>query len=188
MKPFTLFRFLKRWLAASALCGTILTASAHDPLDISSRVIVQDDSIEITSIAGLDVARAAFAKAGLSPTAIALSLKERGPDALIVQPAELASQIFAAEHDGRPLACTQVYSRAEGMEVEVKLTFPRPESGGVTVRAVYFETISTAKPGSLIVLSDHGRALGAMLLSPVQKQLRFVLPPKRTTSDPSPAR
>ena len=158
------------WLLA------ISSARAHDPFDLSSRMTVADDRIELTVTMGLDGVRLLLADAGFTQEQITTTARATGPDAIIVQPATLASRFFLLKSGEEALSATGVASLSEGMEVIFTLIYPRPTAGVLEIRAVCYEAIAGLRTGSLIVYDESMAQLGAALLSAGNAQLAVSLP------------
>lgn len=151
-------------------------AWAHEPFDLSSRLMVHADRLELISTMGQDGVRSLLAGAGLSPEEIAHSLKARGPEAIVDLPATLAPRLFLLKIDGEPLIAKSFTSRSEGVEIILTLIYPRPVAGNLEVRAACYETIPGLRKGMLFVHDESAGRLGAALLSPARAFLALSLP------------
>jgi hypothetical protein len=174
-------RFFRIFLGA--LFGWLLLsaprASAHDPFDVSSRITVYGDRIELSSTLGADAAREFLQAAGFTAEEIAGRLKARGPETIINYSLSLAPRFFELKKDGAPVAATRMTSRSEGMEIFLTVSFARPAAGTLEVRASCYETIAGLKAGVLIVDDEAGEPLGAAKLSRAKPNLTVQVGPLR---------
>jgi hypothetical protein len=152
------------WLAASR-------AAAHEPFDLSSRITIFDDRLELVSTLGSDGMRQLLSAAGLSPDEIADNLKARGPDVPVEYPRTFASRFFELKNNGEPLIAKNVRCVSEGVEIILTLTFPRPVAGTLEVRATCYEAIPGLRKGVLTIHDESVGQLGAAMLSPARVQL-----------------
>lgn len=180
---------VRLFLSSLACLLAGLGAQAHDPFDISSRLMVYENRMELTSTLGADGMRQFLSGAGFSPEEIANHLKARGPEGLADHPTSLALRFFRLKNEGGLLLAKRVTSLSEGMEIIVTLTYPRPAAGPLEIQAVCYETIPGLQKGILIVEDESTGSLGAALLSPAKIHLTVSLPAssqetKITTSAP----
>jgi hypothetical protein len=176
INEFPLRRAARVFLGLLVWLSAISSARAHDPFDLSSRMTIASDRIELTVTMGLDGVRLLLADAGFTQEEITTTARATGPDAIIVQPATLASRFFLLKGGEEALPATGVVSLSEGMEVIFTLTYPRPTAGVLEIRAVCYETIAGLRTGSLIVYDESMAQLGAALLSAGNAQLAVSLP------------
>lgn len=162
------------YLVVGLLAAT--RARAHEPFDVSTRVMIYRDRMELSSILGASAARHLFSAAGLSPEEITESLASRGPDAFVTHPATLGARFFHLRKDDQPVVLERVTSVSEGMEIIITLTFPRPSAGSLEFRAVCYETIPELGHGVLIVEDEAAGRLGSALLSTARTALVVQLP------------
>lgn len=180
----TFVRFIRCGLAVSAWLAAAVAVFAHDPFDISSRLIVYADRLEMKSTLGADAARRVLASAGLSPQEISNSLRALDPDHVVPHPLAVADHAFELSHDRARLRAQQVTTRSEGMEVVFTITYTRPASGPLGVTATAYSRVPDLRTGSLIVLLDPDKTLGGALLSAKQPTLNVTLPAVVTPSAP----
>jgi hypothetical protein len=157
-------------------CFVATLAYAHGPFDLTSRMIVHPDRIEITSTVGLDAARILLARAGLSPEQVSNTLQALGPDTSLDQPLKLADQLFRLQHAGKPLAASRIMSQSEGMELVLILFYPRPQEGTIEIHADAYLHVAELKPGSFMALAEPRASLGGTLLSKENQKLTLSLP------------
>ncbi len=192
MSIFAVRRFADMFIRGTAclLLASIVSAvfsvaaHAHEPFDFSSRAVVDNDRIEITSTMGNDAARQFFTAAGYSPSRIAEVLRALGPDTVVEHDAAVANHFYELRHDGQPLPARSVTSRSEGMEIIVVLTYPRPAAGVLDLRATGYDGNAKLQSGSLLVTTADRKPLGSCLLSAERTALQVRLPPVDATETP----
>jgi hypothetical protein len=170
------YRFVLGALVAQCSVSTIHQANAHEPLDISSRITVYRDRIELTSTLGVDAARQLLTVAGVSSDAIAQSLRGLHPDLVVEHATTVALHLFQLAHDGDALAATRVTSQAEGMEILFTLVYPRPAGGRLEALAVCYETIPDLRRGSLMIVDETAGNIGAVMLWRENQHAGVMLP------------
>jgi len=106
-----------------------LGARAHDPFDISSRMTVYENRIELISTMGSDAMRQLLTAAGRTPEEIVNSLRSSGPEITVVQPITVAARFFQLKNTGSVMVAKSVASRSEGMEIFLTVIYSRPASG-----------------------------------------------------------
>lgn len=153
-----------------------LGAHAHDPFDISSRLIAYENRLELTSTLGTDGMRHLLSGTGLSQEEIANSLKARGPEGLVEHPPAFAPRFFLLKNGGELLIARRITSLSEGAEIIVTLTYPRPAAGSLEIQAACYETIPGLQKGILIAEDESAGSLGAALLSTAKTSLVVSLP------------
>jgi hypothetical protein len=162
----------------------LLTASgawAHDPFDCSSRLIVQDDRIEIEVTMGLDGARQILAAGGLLPRDVAEAVRPRGPHAILELSATLAAHFFEINCGADKLIARNVTELSEGREVIFTLTYPRPAAGTLKLRANYYDAVTDLRTGSFVAYDEKANQLGAALLSRAGVNANVLLPTPEAT-------
>jgi hypothetical protein len=177
-------RLVRRGLALSAWFAAAVAVFAHDPFDISSRLVVYADRLEMKSTLGADAARQLLARAGLTPQEISNSLRALDPDHVVAQPIAVADQAFELSHDRTRLPAQKVTTRSEGMEVVFTITYTRPEGGPLEILAAAYSRVPELRTGSLIVLLDPDKTLAGALLSSKQPALQVTLPSLTATGGP----
>lgn len=158
---------------------TCFRAAAHEPFDVSTRVTVYADRIEVVSTLGAEGARHFLNAAGVVEEKITESLKARGPESPVVQSKAIAAKFFQVRQGNQMLDTRAISTLSEGMEVLVTLVYPRPASGALTLRATCYETAPRLRHGAVFVCASDGGQLGAALLSAKRKELSFQLPAPR---------
>lgn len=170
--PGFLFAALACWLAAPR-------AAAHEPFDISSRITIYHDRLELASTLGADGMRGLLSSAGTSPEKIAESLRSLGPDKPVTHPPKLAQHFFQLTSNGEPLAATRVSSVSEGAEILLTVIFPRPAAGAFVARATCYDNIPGLNKGVLLIEDEAAGPLDSAMLSSAKKQLAATVPEKR---------
>lgn len=165
-----------RVLSAILLFSCALAVHAHEPFDLSSRMVVSPETIELTATAGVDATRQILSSSGLTADEIVKSLRALSPNAVIEQPPGVADRLFKLQHEGRSLIPQKVVTRSEGLEVFFTTIYDRPAVGGLVIHAVCYDVVSDLKAGALVVVNESGASLGATLLSKTKAQLKVDLP------------
>ncbi|MDK6078258.1 HupE/UreJ family protein [Massilia varians] len=151
-------------LAGLALAWTLFAvpARAHDPFDGSTQVTVLDERIEARVTLGYDAARAMLRALGLPP-------EQAGPIARGGETRALApgggARLLRLHEGGRELAPQALLAAGGREEVSFVLTYPRPASNRLALRASYFELLEDMRPGTLVVTDARRRLLASTLLS-----------------------
>lgn len=169
-------RTLLQLIVGAIAVGWTAPAIAHGPDDITSRLTVRADRMEIVTTLGLDIARQLLIDAGVSEENVKKSLRALGPDDTVTQPSSVSEQLFrltASDNDVRP---RQVISRCEGMELVLTTTYPRPTPGALILRAVAYEQFKTLRPGALMAFAEPNLALGGALLTAEKPDLTLAIP------------
>lgn len=102
------------------------TAFAHGPGDMSARLEVLADHIDIHCVMGTDVVRALFPAAGLSTEDVRQSLIGFGPDQPVEHPIALGLVFFELKTSADAVPPIRVTSYSDGMEVHLTISHPRP--------------------------------------------------------------
>ena len=152
-------------------------ALAHGPYDHSAQLIVGETQLELVVIMGADATRDFLANSGL-PENILQALRPSPPQAPYNLPVATAARLFEVSADGKPLAASKVTVATAGLETLFTLAYPRPDGGGLDLRAVYFNGIEPMKHGSFIAQDENERLLGAAVLSRANNSITITLPPK----------
>lgn len=151
-------------LAGLALAWALFAvpAQAHDPFDASTQVTVLDERIEARVTLGYDAARAMLRALGLPP-------EQAGPIARGGEARALApgggARLLRLHEGGRELAPQALLAAGGREEVSFVLTYPRPASNRLALRASYFELLEDMRPGTLVVTDVRRRLLASTLLS-----------------------
>lgn len=169
-------RYVRLFLSTLACLLTGLAAHAHDPFDISSRLMVYENRMELTSTLGTDGMRQLLSGTRLSQEEIANCLKARGPEGLVDHPSAFALRFFELRNGGELLTAKRVTSLSEGAEIIVTLTYPRPAAGPLEIQTVCYEHIPGLQKGILVAEDESAGSLGAALLSPAKTSLVVSLP------------
>ncbi len=175
--PFPLFPFSPLLLF---LLLFTLTARAHGPFDNSSHLIVSDDALELSVTMGMDGSRQFLLNAGLSEAEATTALTVRGPSSTSPLSVDLAPKFFEVNADGKILAARSVSVMTDGLEANFILTYPRPASGGLALRALYFNGIEAMRPGSFIATDENRNGLGAAKLTRANPGVEIKLPGSAT--------
>ncbi|HEX2855698.1 MAG TPA: hypothetical protein VHO24_20855 [Opitutaceae bacterium] len=163
------FAALAGWLAVSR-------AVAHEPLDISTRITIHGDRLELVSTLGTDGMRQLLASTGSSPAKIAESLRSLGPDKPVLHAPRVAARFFSCVSNGQPLVAKTVKSVSEGAEILLTVIFPRPAPGTLVVRATCYETIPGLHKGVLLIEDEPTGPLDSAMLSSAKMQLTVTVP------------
>lgn len=180
------------WLAAglrlAALIGFVaaLGARAHEPFDLSSRITIYDDRLELVSTLGREAMQQLLSAAGDSPEQIEESLKSLGPDAPVKHATVVATLFFELKSAGAPLSPRQISSVSEGAEIILTLTFSRPAEGRLEARAACYETIPSLSHGVLAIFDDNAGHLDAALLSRERPRLIVTVPARSDAKKAAP--
>lgn len=155
-------------------------AGAHEPFDVSSRLTVYADRMELVSTVGTDAMRELLAGAGVPAGEIAEALKARGPESPTHHSPAVAERFLHLIMSGEPWPAKSVTSRSEGAEVLLTLIFPRPGAGQLEARAVCYETIPALRKGVLVIDAEPEGELGAAMLSAGRIELTVTLAARQT--------
>lgn len=165
------------WYALVALLAGGSRLAAHEPYDLSTRVFVGAEAMELVATLGADAARQLFTAAGLTPDEVNRSLRALGPDHAVEQPLAVATKLFQASSEGKALAPSRVVTRSEGMEIVLTAYFPRPPPGRLEWLAAGYAVIPELRRASMLV-ADANATLGGGLLSAAKPRLSVVVPPR----------
>jgi hypothetical protein len=172
------FSTLRFFIATFACLLVVSRVAAHEPFDISSRITIYDDRLELTSTLGADGMRGLLTSAGTSPEKIAESLRSLGPDKPVMHPVKLAAHFFQITNNGEPLAAKRISSVSEGAEILVTVVFPRPATGALVARATCYESVPGLNKGVLLIEDETNGPLNSAMLSPARPQLATTVPKK----------
>jgi hypothetical protein len=168
---------LKILLGLVLAVASFASGFAHDPFDLSCRVIVDTDHIEVAAVIGVDGARKLLAAAGFEAGQVADALKARGPRATHEYKPAVAAHFLRLRCDGADVPARAFSTLSEGGEIDIAVVYPRPTSGKLTIEAVCYDFVPELRSGLLVVLADDVSQLGAVLLSSSTRTLTVSLPP-----------
>lgn len=180
MRLLTLLRLVRFQIGIIICLCWFADAHAHEPFDITSRVTIYADRIELSCTLGPDGVWELLAGSGRSEKEIADTVRSLGPDNRVQHSISLAARLFEFKNNGTALVAKSVTSLSEGMEIIFDITYPRPAGGVLEIRAKCYETISSLKNGPLIISDDMTGSLGAGLLSSSNTLLSVTLPTVET--------
>lgn len=164
------------FFALIAACAMSFRLLAHEPFDCSSRMVVHDDRVEMTTTMGMDGARQLLSAAGFSQEAIAETTRTRGPHSALDLPVTLARRFFELNHDGQNLKARSVAGLSDGIEVIFNVIYPRPTAATLELRAVYYDGIEQMRPGTFFAYDEDRKQLGGALLSRASVTTQVTLP------------
>ena len=169
-------RFVRFGLGVFACFACATRTHAHEPFDVSSRMILYEDRLELVVTLGTDGLKTLLSREGRSPEQIAESLQSLGPDRPVIQPTTLTARLYELKSNGELMIPKSVKSVSEGAENLVTSTFTRPVPGALEIRATCYETIPGLRNGVMIVEDELAGQLGAGLLSPARPRLTVTVP------------
>jgi len=180
---FPIWRLFVRVIAGFIACGwAVSRTDAHEPFDLSSRITLYSDRLELVSTLGNDAMRQLLAGTGLTEDEIATRLKSHGPEAGVEEPVAVARRFFELTNGGAPLNAKSARSLSEGMEISLTIIYPRPVPGKLEIKAVCYETIPDLSNGIVIVHDESVGPLGAAMFSPSRLQMTVSIAAPTTTS------
>lgn len=152
------------YLAGLALAWALfaLPAQAHDPFDGSTELQVLDERIEARVTLGYDAARAMLHALGV-PAGQAGPIA-RGGETRALAPGG-AARLLRLHAGGSELAPQALLAVGGREEVGFVLSYPRPATSRLALRATYFDLVEDMRPGTLVVLDARRRLLATALLS-----------------------
>lgn len=156
------------------LAASIVTA--HEPFDVSWRVMIYENRIEAVSTMGTEGVRELLARGGVSAEQIAESMKARGPEAPTEHPLAVAPLFLQLKDDRGAVKAKGVRTVSEGTEVILTLTFPRPTTENLEVRVTGYATIPRLREGVLIVEDETAGQLDAGMMSAENTTMSVALP------------
>jgi hypothetical protein len=172
---------MRQWVwVGIVILSTSRAASAHDPFDGATRLIVHDNRIELMVTMGSEASREFLRAAGLRPHDVSI-LTMRGPVARIDVPVTLARRLFDVKLDAAPLDAEWVTGQSGEGETIFVAAYPRPTVGSLLLRAAYFDGIDSMRSGSFVARDDKGHELARALLSRSAPSVEVPLPGGNTT-------
>ena len=169
--------FVKRFAFLLGYFALAIRVCAHEPFDLSSRMVLHEHDIELRLTMGPDVVRELLGNADYSAAEIKRSLITLGPENRVFHSPSLAGRLFEIHNATTTIVATGVSSLSEGLEVIFILNYPRPSAGRLKVHAVCYETIGVLKSGVFVVEDEVAGQLAGRLLSKESSRLSFTLPP-----------
>ena len=144
-------------------------AAAHSPFDCSARVIVHEDSAEVSVTVGRSLGEAFLGEAQVSPG----QLPNAHPLAL---PPGMAAGFFDASADGRLLAASAGEVTTDGIEFQFRFEYPLSPAKRFGVAAKFLPSLPAPRTAALVVTDENGNILGSALLTPEKTAADFSLP------------
>jgi hypothetical protein len=170
----------RRCIAASIVASLFLLVpalvSAHGPFDNSARLIVHDDSLELTITVGAKAAEQLFKD-------VPEMLQQRGPRGENPLPLSFSSRLGKLMVGLTELSPERISVHPEELETAITLVYVRPEANQATFIPTYISGIRELEPGVMEITDENGNRLGASELSRGAKPIELTLPAKPGTGN-----
>ena len=171
-------RVIKQFGCLLFLWLDVCNLSAHEPFDCTSRLLVDGEQIQIEVAMGMDGVREILPAAGYSAAEIKNIVHMRSVRDAVTLPTTFSAKLFELVDGNTMLAAEKVSAFSDGLEVVFTLVYPRPDTGNVGFRAVYFEAAPSLKDGVLVGYDGQGKRLAGVLLSRTAPTVQVPMPQK----------
>ncbi len=156
------------------LLGAFLLAPnsfAHSPFDASSRVIVHEDSAEVSVTVGTALAEKLLHAAQLTPS----QLPNGHSFALN---SEMVTNFFATSADGNILQPRAADVITDGVEFEFHFDYALAPVKNLRLESKFLAALNSPRTASLVLTDENGNILGNAILAPGKDVAEFALPEK----------
>lgn len=164
--------FVLRWVGVVALLAgvtlNLLPAYAHSPFDSTARVTVLEQNLEASLVVGTGLTEKLLQDSGVT------SVPTVGRGATL--PLDLARRLFEIGVNGTNLPATQLRVLSDGLESTFVVTYPRPTTDTLRLRATYAKHLPESGFSALVVADDQNRLLGSHIVRVGSEVADFNLP------------
>jgi hydrogenase/urease accessory protein HupE len=165
-------RSIRRWRSVVAwLVGftlSLLPAQAHSPFDSTARVTVLEHNLEAELVVGIGLTEQLLKESGVG----IIPKTSRGT----VLPIHLTTRLFEIEVAGTNLPATQLKVLSDGLESTFVVTYPRPATNSIRLRATFAKHLPESAFSALVVTDDQNHMLGSHIVRVGSEVADFHLP------------
>jgi len=163
-------------LVLMALLWGAMPVAAHGPYDNSAQLIVREGTLELAITLGMDAAKDVLIHAGETEAGANSILLTRGPSTLTSLPTAFAAQLFELGANGVSLNADAVQVITDGLEVCFVLTYPRPTTDLLDLRAHYFSAVKKLDEAALVAMDENRNILDTVVLSRSNASVELPVP------------
>jgi hypothetical protein len=157
------------FLLAFGLLSTLSTA-AHSPFDSSTRLIVNDSSLEFRLVVGME------GGAALLHDAPSGAFQNRPDGPAFQLPLEYTSRLFFISNASTAIAPSRVDVRTDGLEFDFTIEYPQPAGNVLVVDAAFVNILPAAYKLAFVMTDEMGNILAARVLTREAHVFELALP------------
>ncbi len=174
LKPPAL-KSISRLLALAGLLarlGGAHNALAHAPFDCSTRVILLEDTAEVTITTGPILGETFLRQTQLKPSQLPMDHPFQ------LRP-EVATNFFVVTANGKILQPRNGSATIDSLETQFYFTYPTAGAHTLALEATFLSTLPAPASLPLVLTDENANILGSAILTPGKSHAEFVLPGKK---------
>ncbi|MEY4385270.1 MAG: hypothetical protein RLY20_553 [Verrucomicrobiota bacterium] len=148
-------KLIVRFMCFVGLAMFAAAVQAHGPYDSSAQLRILDAGFETVAVLGMEGAKQALIKGGLSEAQADTALTVRGPSSRFNVSPGLAPQFLEVSRAGKALVPRSFTVITDGLEASFTASYVQVPAGAIAVRARYLDAVESMKPGAFTVLDEN---------------------------------